>query len=42
MCIRDSNLTLYKLASIVEGDLDEVLDALGTDFQAKQLENIDK
>ena len=36
------NLTLYKLASIVEGDLDEVLDALGTDFQAKQLENIDK
>ena len=36
------NLTLYKLAEIVEGDLNEVLDALGTDFQAKQLENIDK
>lgn len=31
------NLTLYKLDSIVEGDLGEVLEALATDHQTRQL-----
>lgn len=35
------NLTLYKLADIMEGDLDEVLDALGTHHTAELLKNRD-
>ncbi len=31
------NLTLYKIAAIMEGDLDEVLDALAAEHQADQL-----
>jgi peptide chain release factor 1 len=31
------NLTLYKLASIVNGDLDELLDALEREYQAEEL-----
>ena len=31
------NLTLYKLASIVNGELDELLDALQREFQAEEL-----
>ncbi|WP_415033735.1 peptide chain release factor 1 [Azonexus sp.] len=31
------NLTLYKIAAIMEGDLDEVLDALAAEYQADQL-----
>ena len=31
------NLTLYKLDRIIEGDLDEVIDALVSDYQAGQL-----
>jgi len=29
------NLTLYKLDKVMEGDLDEIVDALITDHQAK-------
>jgi len=31
------NLTLYKLGAIMDGDLDEVTQALGNEFQAEQL-----
>jgi peptide chain release factor 1 len=31
------NLTLYKLAAIMEGDLDELLDALQREYQAEEL-----
>ena len=31
------NLTLYKLDRMIEGDLDEMLDALISDYQAGQL-----
>lgn len=31
------NLTLYKLDRVIEGDLDEVIDALVADYQAGQL-----
>jgi peptide chain release factor 1 len=31
------NLTLYRLDTIMEGDIDEVLDALGTHHQAELL-----
>jgi peptide chain release factor 1 len=31
------NLTLYKLASVMNGDLDELLDALQQEFRAEQL-----
>lgn len=31
------NLTLYRLSEIMEGDLDEVLDALANEYQADQL-----
>lgn len=31
------NLTLYKLPEVMEGDLDEILDSLGTYFTAEQL-----
>jgi len=31
------NLTLYKLDSVIQGDLDEVIDALIYDYQAGQL-----
>ena len=31
------NLTLYKLDKIMEGDIDEVVDALRADYQADQL-----
>ena len=31
------NLTLYKLDRVIEGDLDEVIDALISDHQAKLL-----
>ena len=31
------NLTLYKLASVMDGDLDELLDALQQEFRAEQL-----
>jgi peptide chain release factor 1 len=32
-------LTLYKLESIIQGDIDEVLDALITHYQAQALQN---
>jgi peptide chain release factor 1 len=32
------NLTLYKLQQILDGDLDEVLDSLGTAHQAELLQ----
>ena len=31
------NLTLYKIDSIIDGDLDELIDALAQEFQAEQL-----
>jgi len=31
------NLTLYKIAAIMDGDLDEILDALAAEHQAEQL-----
>jgi peptide chain release factor 1 len=31
------NLTLYKLAAIMEGDLDEIINALRTEHQMEQL-----
>jgi peptide chain release factor 1 len=31
------NLTLYKLAAIMEGDLDELLEALSQEYQAEEL-----
>ena len=31
------NLTLYKLAAIMNGDLDELLDALQREYQAEEL-----
>ena len=31
------NLTLYKLAAVMNGDLDELLDALQTEYRAEQL-----
>ena len=31
------NLTLYKLADVMNGDLDELLTALQTEFQAEEL-----
>ena len=36
------NLTLYKLSEIMEGALDEVLSALSSEFQAKQLSKLDE
>ena len=33
------NLTLYKLDQIIEGDIKELLDALGTNYQAELLKN---
>ena len=33
-------LTLYKLDQILDGDLDEIIDALITDDQAKKMNNI--
>ena len=35
------NLTLYKLNEIMEGVLQEVIDALSNEFQAEQLHNLD-
>ena len=32
-------LTLYRLDSILQGDIDEVLDALATHYQAQALQN---
>ena len=40
MCIRDSHrigLTLYRLAEVMEGDLEELLETLGRENTAKQL-----
>jgi len=34
-------LTLYRLEAIMQGDLDEILDALVTDFQAGELSSQD-
>ena len=31
------NLTLYKIAAIMDGDLDEILNALAAEHQAEQL-----
>jgi peptide chain release factor 1 len=31
------NLTLYKLPQVMEGDLDELIDALSTEHQTEQL-----
>jgi peptide chain release factor 1 len=31
------NLTLYRIDAIMDGDLDEVIDALAQEFQAEQL-----
>ncbi|HEY5365510.1 MAG TPA: peptide chain release factor-like protein, partial [Casimicrobiaceae bacterium] len=31
------NLTLYKIADIMDGDLDEITDALTQEFEAEQL-----
>jgi peptide chain release factor 1 len=31
------NLTLYKLAAIMNGELDELLDALQREYQAEEL-----
>ena len=31
------NLTLYKLDQVMQGDLDEVIDALSADDQARKL-----
>jgi peptide chain release factor 1 len=31
------NLTLYKLAAVLEGDLDEIINALATERQMEQL-----
>ena len=31
------NLTLYKLPAVVEGDLEELLNALASEYQADQL-----
>ncbi len=33
-------LTLYKLESIMEGDLDETIDALVTSFNAERLQEL--
>ncbi|CDZ75006.1 Peptide chain release factor 1 [Peptoniphilus sp. ING2-D1G] len=35
------NLTIHKIDSVVDGDLDEIIDALIANDQAKKLENID-
>ena len=35
------NLTLYKLPQVMEGDLDDVVDALITDHQARLLAEAD-
>jgi peptide chain release factor 1 len=35
------NLTLYKLDQVMAGDLDEVIDALTADAQARQLAAMD-
>lgn len=35
------NLTLYKLDAILQGDLDEIIDALRTETQARQLAEMD-
>jgi peptide chain release factor 1 len=35
------NLTLYKLEQVMQGDLDEVIDALATDEQARKLAEMD-
>ena len=38
MCIRDSiNLTLYKLDAVMQGELDEIVDALVLEHQAELL-----
>ena len=34
------NLTLYKLPQLMDGDLDEMIDALGTEHQAEQLASL--
>ncbi len=34
------NLTLYKLDSIMDGDLDEIIESLGAEYQAEQLANL--
>ncbi len=34
------NLTLYKLDSIMQGDLDEIINALGNEYQSEQLANL--
>jgi peptide chain release factor 1 len=31
------NLTLYRLDAVMQGDLDEIIDALTADAQARQL-----
>ena len=36
------DLTLYKLEAVLGGDLDEIIDALITDDQAKKLANSDE
>ena len=36
------NLTLYKLNEIMEGVLQEVIDALSNEFQAEQLLKLDE
>ena len=34
------NLTLYKLDSIMDGDMDEIIESLGAEYQAEQLANL--
>jgi peptide chain release factor 1 len=35
------NLTLYKLEAFLNGDLDEMIDALVTSYQAEQMQNVE-
>ena len=34
------NLTLYRLADVMEGDLSELLDALAREYQAEELAEV--
>ena len=35
------NLTLYRLEAVMQGDLDEIVDALTADAQARQLSEME-
>ena len=37
MCIRDSNLTMYSIEKFMEGDIDEMVNALTAEDQAQKM-----